>query len=119
MRKIYAPMLDDVWAVGKIDYDDVLNCPSLELGSIPHSKIFDDLYYTHEYHTARIAWLGAHGWEEDAEENIEVCLENGEIYLSDGNHRFSAALVFHETVTFDFYGDLDQFQQILTMAVSS
>lgn len=119
MRKVYVPMLDDVWGVGNIDYSDVLNCSSVELGSTPHDSITHNDDYTHEYHTSRIAWLGVHGWDDNEEERIELHLtSDGSIYIFDGNHRFSAALVFHETVTFDFYGDEDKFQQILALAMT-
>lgn len=119
MRKIYVPMLDDVWAVGGIGYEDVRACPSLKLGTMPHDKITDQIFYTREYHIARIAWLGKHGWEEGGEHAIELHLGEEGVYLFDGNHRFSAALVFHDSITFDFYGDEEEFAKILDKAKNS
>ena len=119
MRKIYSPMLEDVWNVGYISEEDVLSCSSLEKGDIPNIKVDDWTFNKPEYHIARIAWLGANGWEVEEEHNIKLHLDEYGMFLEDGNHRFSAALVFHENVTFDFYGDEEQFNKRLERAKKS
>lgn len=116
MRKVYVPMLDDVWGVGSISYEDVLACDSLDLGEKPNAKVDDWTFNSPAYHIARIAWLGTHGWEVGGEYGVELHLNENGVYLFDGNHRFSAALVFHENVTFDFYGDEQEFNLILERA---
>lgn len=109
-------MHEDVWGVGNFSYEDVLACPSLALGDTPNAKVNDWTFNSPEYHIARIAWLGTHGWETGGEYAMELILEDGGLYLFDGNHRYCAALVFHKEVTFYFYGDNEEFQKMLDKA---
>ena len=122
------PLADDIWGVGVIDPEEILSCPNKQLGSTP-SSMMQSTARTREYHIARIAYLMEHGWEDVNNEEMRVysptdyfesilsmsdddfspatIRQRQRLRITDGNHRFCAALLSGGgALKVEPYGDL-------------
>lgn len=134
MAKFVDPLLDDVWDTGMISKEEVLSCPDNTIGKNP-SNLTATVNRTREYHIARISYLMEHGWEEVLNEEIMVyspmnyfqnlaalkddyspkgIRERQRVRITDGNHRFCAALFTGvQTLDIEPYGDLSFLATVL------
>lgn len=134
MATMVDPLIDDVWGKGVISRGEVLDCPDIMLGKTPSNEMLSHKR-TREYHIARIAYLIKHGWTDVMNEEIMVyspldyfqnlarlgddyspkgIRERQRIRITDGNHRFVAAVFSgRETLNIEPYGDLQFLASVL------
>lgn len=112
-----------VWDCPAFTREDVLRVTEDEETSTPYNSETQDLVAGQSsYHTARIAYLIRHGWDDSGEDLRTPILEvafGGEYGIGahpllDGNHRFAAAILRgDEFFTVYIDGDLDQAEKLL------
>ena len=140
MAVMVDPLVDDVWGEGVITREEVLNCPNIMLGKTPSSQMMSRSR-TREYHIARIAYLMERGWKDTHNEEIMVyspldyfqnlarlgddyspkgIRERQRIRITDGNHRFVAAVFSgRETLDIEPYGDREFLAEALNPIVKA
>lgn len=118
---LISPFEQVPWDCAQFSEEDVLSVPPEEYCDTPYMLDVQDWVAGQTgYHTSRIAYLKAHGWEGETQDYRPLLSveSDGKCRLLDGNHRFAAAILREDQCFLvEIDGFLDVADEVLNVKI--